>query len=58
LPSNGDHRRRRGFPAGWKPELLKAGFAIIHDKTVVIDPFDDNGNIKTAQLKFWMQATV
>ena len=20
--------------------------------------FDDNGNIKTAQLKFWMQATV
>jgi phosphatidylserine/phosphatidylglycerophosphate/cardiolipin synthase-like enzyme len=29
-------------PAGWLPELLKAGFAIIHDKIVVIDPFDDN----------------
>jgi phosphatidylserine/phosphatidylglycerophosphate/cardiolipin synthase-like enzyme len=28
-------------PEGWKPELLKAGFAIIHDKIVVIDPFDD-----------------
>ena len=29
------------LPDGWKPELLKAGFAIIHDKIVVIDPFDD-----------------
>ncbi len=29
------------LPEGWKPELLKAGFAIIHDKIVVIDPFDD-----------------
>ena len=28
-------------PPGWMPELLKAGFAIIHDKIVVIDPFDD-----------------
>jgi phosphatidylserine/phosphatidylglycerophosphate/cardiolipin synthase-like enzyme len=123
-------------PDGWVAELLKAGFAITHDKIVVIDPFadycvvvtgshnlgyqasynndenlvmiegskklamayathvldvydhfawrwalkqgkqsadatlkttpsewlswyfDDNGNIKTAQLKFWMQATV
>jgi phosphatidylserine/phosphatidylglycerophosphate/cardiolipin synthase-like enzyme len=122
-------------PDGWVKELLSAGFAITHDKIVVIDPFaddcvvvtgshnlgyqasynndenlvmiegnkklamayathvldvydhfawrwalkrgtsadatlkttpdewlswyfDDNGNIKTAQLKFWMQATV
>ena len=30
------------LPSGWKPELLKAGFAIIHDKIVVIDPFDDD----------------
>lgn len=29
------------LPEGWKPELLKAGFAIIHDKIVVIDPFDE-----------------
>jgi phosphatidylserine/phosphatidylglycerophosphate/cardiolipin synthase-like enzyme len=127
---------RADAPSGWVAELLKAGFAITHDKIVVIDPFaddcvvvtgshnlgyqasynndenlvmiegnkklamayashvldvydhfawrwalqqgeqssdatlktspeewlswyfDDNGNIKTAQLKFWMQATV
>jgi phosphatidylserine/phosphatidylglycerophosphate/cardiolipin synthase-like enzyme len=33
---------RDKLPSGWKPELLKAGFAIIHDKIVVIDPFDDD----------------
>lgn len=32
---------RSKLPPGWKPELLQAGFAIIHDKIVVIDPFDD-----------------
>ncbi len=32
---------RDKLPQGWKPELLKAGFAITHDKIVVIDPFDD-----------------
>lgn len=26
-------------PEGWQREILKAGFAIIHDKVVVIDPF-------------------
>jgi phosphatidylserine/phosphatidylglycerophosphate/cardiolipin synthase-like enzyme len=26
----------------WQAELLKAGFAIIHDKIVVIDPFSDD----------------
>lgn len=29
-------------PQGWLPELLKAGFAITHDKIVVIDPFADD----------------
>jgi phosphatidylserine/phosphatidylglycerophosphate/cardiolipin synthase-like enzyme len=42
----------RAVPAGnvgpndvfgaWEAELLKAGFAIIHDKVVVIDPFSDD----------------
>ena len=26
----------------WEAELNKAGFAVIHDKIVVIDPFSDN----------------
>jgi len=30
------------IPQGWIKEILKAGFAIIHDKIVVIDPFADN----------------
>jgi len=30
------------IPKGWQRELLKAGFAIIHDKILVIDPFSDN----------------
>ena len=30
------------IPEGWKKEILKAGFAIIHDKILVIDPFADN----------------
>ena len=29
-------------PAGWLKEILSAGFAIIHDKVVVIDPFSDD----------------
>jgi phosphatidylserine/phosphatidylglycerophosphate/cardiolipin synthase-like enzyme len=32
-----------GFvPKGWEKEILQAGFAIIHDKVLVIDPFADN----------------
>jgi phosphatidylserine/phosphatidylglycerophosphate/cardiolipin synthase-like enzyme len=27
------------IPKGWQKEILKAGFAIIHDKILVIDPF-------------------
>ena len=30
------------IPAGWTKEILKAGFAIIHDKVLVIDPFSDD----------------
>jgi phosphatidylserine/phosphatidylglycerophosphate/cardiolipin synthase-like enzyme len=30
------------IPKGWQKEILKAGFAIIHDKIMVIDPFADN----------------
>jgi phosphatidylserine/phosphatidylglycerophosphate/cardiolipin synthase-like enzyme len=31
----------KSAPAGWIKEILNAGFAIIHDKVVVIDPFSD-----------------
>src|SRR4029078_4702071 len=30
------------IPLGWQRELLKAGFAIVHDKIVVIDAFSDD----------------
>jgi phosphatidylserine/phosphatidylglycerophosphate/cardiolipin synthase-like enzyme len=30
------------IPASWQKEILNAGFAIIHDKVMVIDPFSDN----------------
>lgn len=30
------------IPEGWQKEILKAGFAIIHDKILVIDPFSDH----------------
>jgi phosphatidylserine/phosphatidylglycerophosphate/cardiolipin synthase-like enzyme len=29
----------RLIPEGWQQEILNAGFAIVHDKMVVIDPF-------------------
>lgn len=34
-------------PDGWKKEILNAGFAIIHDKIVVIDPFEDDCVVAT-----------
>jgi hypothetical protein len=34
-------------PEGWQKELLKAGFAITHDKIVVIDPFADDCIVTT-----------
>lgn len=35
------------IPAGWQKEILSAGFAIIHDKIMVIDPFSDNCTVIT-----------
>lgn len=35
------------IPAGWQKEILKAGFAIIHDKILVIDPFSDDCVVAT-----------
>jgi phosphatidylserine/phosphatidylglycerophosphate/cardiolipin synthase-like enzyme len=32
----------KSAPAGWIKEILSAGFAIIHDKVVVIDPFSED----------------
>jgi hypothetical protein len=29
------------IPEGWEEEILKAGFAVTHDKIVVIDPFSE-----------------
>jgi phosphatidylserine/phosphatidylglycerophosphate/cardiolipin synthase-like enzyme len=34
-------------PEGWSKEILKAGFAIIHDKIVVIDPFSEDCVVAT-----------
>jgi len=34
-------------PVGWQKEILNAGFAIIHDKIVVIDPFSDHCVVAT-----------
>jgi len=34
-------------PDGWQKEILNAGFAIIHDKIMVIDPFSDNCVVAT-----------
>ncbi len=34
-------------PAGWQQEILNAGFAVTHDKIVVIDPFSDDCVVAT-----------
>jgi phosphatidylserine/phosphatidylglycerophosphate/cardiolipin synthase-like enzyme len=33
---------KKTIPEGWKQEILAAGFAIVHDKIVVIDPFAED----------------
>jgi phosphatidylserine/phosphatidylglycerophosphate/cardiolipin synthase-like enzyme len=49
---------KNSIPPGWKPELLKAGFAIIHDKIVVIDPFDEeNCTVVTGSHNLGYQAS-
>ncbi|WP_295791748.1 phospholipase D-like domain-containing protein [Mucilaginibacter sp.] len=35
------------MPEGWIKEILSAGFAIIHDKVMVIDPFSKNCKVIT-----------
>lgn len=44
-------------PQGWQKELLKAGFAITHDKIVVIDPFADNCVVVTGSHNLGYQAS-
>lgn len=34
-------------PPGWLTEMLKVGFAIVHDKVVVIDPFSEDSVVIT-----------
>lgn len=45
------------IPAGWKSELLKAGFAVTHDKIVVIDPFAQNCVVVTGSHNLGYQAS-
>jgi phosphatidylserine/phosphatidylglycerophosphate/cardiolipin synthase-like enzyme len=35
------------IPAGWQKEILSAGFAVTHDKIVVVDPFSDRCAVVT-----------
>ena len=44
-------------PDGWQKELLKAGFAVTHDKIVVIDPFADNCTVVTGSHNLGYQAS-
>jgi phosphatidylserine/phosphatidylglycerophosphate/cardiolipin synthase-like enzyme len=45
------------IPEGWQKELLKAGFAITHDKIVVIDPFADDCVVVTGSHNLGFQAS-
>jgi hypothetical protein len=38
---------KKHAPPGWMGEMLKAGFAVIHDKIVVVDPFSDSACVIT-----------
>ena len=44
-------------PDGWQKELLNAGFAITHDKIVVIDPFADDCVVVTGSHNLGFQAS-
>jgi len=48
---------RGDAPEGWVAELLKAGFAITHDKIVVIDPFADDCVVVTGSHNLGYQAS-
>jgi PLD-like domain len=45
------------IPKGWQKELLNAGFAITHDKIVVIDPFADDCVVVTGSHNLGYQAS-
>jgi hypothetical protein len=45
------------IPPGWQKELLKAGFAITHDKIVVIDPFAEDCVVVTGSHNLGYQAS-
>lgn len=45
------------IPAGWQKELLNAGYAITHDKIVVIDPFADDCVVVTGSHNLGFQAS-
>lgn len=47
----------KAIPEGWQKELLKAGFAITHDKIVVIDPFADDCVVVTGSHNLGYQAS-
>jgi hypothetical protein len=47
----------KAVPEGWQQELLKAGFAITHDKIVVIDPFADDCVVVTGSHNLGYQAS-
>jgi phosphatidylserine/phosphatidylglycerophosphate/cardiolipin synthase-like enzyme len=44
-------------PKGWSAELLNAGFAITHDKIVVLDPFSDDCTVVTGSHNLGYQAS-
>jgi len=52
-----DALNKADAPTGWLPELLKAGFAITHDKIVVIDPFADDCVVVTGSHNLGYQAS-
>ena len=45
------------IPAGWQKELLNAGFAVTHDKIVVIDPFSADCVVVTGSHNLGYQAS-
>jgi phosphatidylserine/phosphatidylglycerophosphate/cardiolipin synthase-like enzyme len=47
----------KAVPEGWQKELLNAGFAITHDKIVVIDPFADDCVVVTGSHNLGYQAS-
>jgi phosphatidylserine/phosphatidylglycerophosphate/cardiolipin synthase-like enzyme len=47
----------KSVPEGWQRELLNAGFAITHDKIVVIDPFADDCVVITGSHNLGFQAS-